>query len=74
VTKNIGDADRTARLLIGAATAFLLFRRRIPGTTGVALALISVFFLATSLLGWCPLYALFRVSTTRASDTAAPKR
>ena len=63
MTKNIGDADRTARLLIGAATGFLFVGRRVTGPIGLVLGVISLFTLATALIGWCPFYALFRVST-----------
>jgi hypothetical protein len=63
VTKNLGDGDRTTRLLGGALSGFLFLRA--TGTAGVVLGVIAVFLLATSVIGWCPFYALFRVSTSK---------
>ena len=65
MTKNLGDGDRTARLLGGAVSGFLFLTQRATGTAGVVLGVIAVFLLGTSVLGWCPFYALFRVSTSK---------
>lgn len=65
---NIGDADRTARLLIGAAMGFLFLTQRVSGTIGLVLGIISPFLLTTSLIGWCPFYAMFRISTQSPGD------
>jgi Protein of unknown function (DUF2892) len=73
VTKNLGDVDRTVRLLIGAPLTVLFFRNR-AGSGGLALGVVSAWLLATSILGWCLFYALFRVSTCKPEDATAAKR
>jgi hypothetical protein len=72
MTKNIGDGDRTLRLLVGAISAFLFLGQRVTGTAGVVLGVIAAFFLATSLIPWCPFYALLRFSTAKPDDAAPP--
>lgn len=74
MTKNLGDADRTARLLLGAIFAFLFANHRIGGAAHVALGVGAVFLLFTVLVGWCPLYALLRISTRKPQDTLSVKR
>jgi hypothetical protein len=63
VKKNLGDADRTARLILGATLGVVFANQRGSGTAGMAIGLISAFLLGTAVLGWCPFYAVFRVST-----------
>jgi hypothetical protein len=66
--RNLGDADRAARILIGTVLGFLFLGRRVPGTTGVVLGAGALYLLATSVWGWCPLYAMTRTSTRSAKD------
>jgi hypothetical protein len=68
VTKNIGDADRTARLLVGATTSFLFFHHVVDGAARIVLGVVSLLLLASALLGWSLLYAILRVSTRKAND------
>jgi hypothetical protein len=70
VTKNVGDADRTLRLAIGATLGVVFFSHRVTGAAEVLLGLITVWLLATSLTGWCPFYALLRISTRSPHDVA----
>ena len=71
--RNIGDADRTFRLLVGATTGFLVSSRKLTGTTAIVVGVLSIWVLLTVVPGWSPLYALFRFSTTRPTDAEAPK-
>ena len=64
--KNLGDADRVARLFLAAAPAVLF--RHVPGTGGFVLAVAAIYLFATSLTGWCLVYAILRVSTRRPDD------
>lgn len=68
MTRNLGDADRAARGIIGAVLAFLFLGRRVLGTIGVVLGVVALYLLATSIVGWCPLYAIARVSTRSSKD------
>jgi hypothetical protein len=69
--KNIGGADRIIRVLIAAVIAVLYFTNIISGTPGLALLIIGGVFLATSLIGFCPLYAIFGLSTCPAKKTSS---
>ncbi|MDI6799644.1 MAG: DUF2892 domain-containing protein [Actinomycetota bacterium] len=61
--KNMGTADRVIRLIIAIGIWVLYAMGRIEGLFGVILGIIGGIFLATSLLGFCPLYVPFNFST-----------
>ncbi|MBI4503045.1 MAG: DUF2892 domain-containing protein [Gemmatimonadetes bacterium] len=67
MTKNMGSADRMIRLLIALAIAVLYFTGRIGGTLAIVLGIVAVAFLVTSLVGWCPSYLPFGLSTRKPS-------
>ncbi len=60
--KNIGTVDRWIRIVLGLAILSLLLWA--PGGTRW-LGLIGLIPLVTALLGFCPLYALFHISTNK---------
>jgi hypothetical protein len=60
MTRNIGTVDRWLRAIIGIALIALVFYG--PQTRWGWLGLIP---LATSLVGWCPLYSALGMSTRR---------
>lgn len=60
MTRNIGTADRWLRAAVGIALILLVFFG--PRTPWGWLGLIP---LATSLVGWCPLYSALGMSTRR---------
>lgn len=61
--KNMGAADRIIRVLLAALLAYLYFGGVITGTWGLVLAIVGGVFLLTSLVGFCPLYAPFGITT-----------
>ena len=61
--KNMGTIDRVGRIVIAVLLAVLYFTNVISGTLGIILLLLAVVFVATSLLGFCPLYLPFGLST-----------
>jgi Inner membrane protein YgaP-like, transmembrane domain len=61
--KNVGNADRVIRLLIAAAIAVLYFTNIITDTVGLVLLVLAGVFVLTSLVGFCPIYALLGVNT-----------
>lgn len=67
--KNMGSADKLVRVLIAAVIAVLYFTNVITGTLATILLVVAGIFVATSLVSFCPLYALVGVSTcpTKAS-------
>lgn len=61
--KNMGGADRIIRILLAAAFAYLYFGGVVTGTWGLILVILGGVFVLTSLIGFCPLYAPFGIST-----------
>jgi len=61
--KNMGSADRVIRIVLAALFAGLYFGGVVTGTLGIVLLILGAVFLLTSLVGFCPLYTLFGLST-----------
>jgi len=60
---NMGSTDRIIRVLIAAVFAVLYFAGTVTGTVGLVLLVLGAVFLLTSVVSFCPLYALFGIST-----------
>ena len=65
--KNMSNLDRIIRIIIAAAVAVLYFTGVLSGTWAIVLGVIAVIFLLTGLIGFCPLYTLFKISTLKKS-------
>jgi len=61
--KNMGSSDKTVRLIIAAVILILFFTNVVSGTFGYILLALAGIFVATSLISFCPLYALFKINT-----------
>lgn len=61
--KNMGTTDKAIRVLVAVIIAGLYFGNVITGTLAIVLMVLAVVFLLTSLIGFCPLYALFGMNT-----------
>lgn len=61
----MGGADRIIRLLVVAIIAVLYFTGTITGTLAYVLMGLGVIFLLTSLVSFCPIYALVGLSTCK---------
>jgi hypothetical protein len=58
--KNVGQTDRLFRILIGVGIlAYFLLG------SWSAWGLLGVLLLATGLIGYCPLYSVFKINTNR---------
>lgn len=64
---NMGTIDRLIRLLVAVVIGALYLGGRLSGTLAIILGIVAVAFLATSLIGWCPAYLPFGISTRRRS-------
>lgn len=60
---NMGTIDRVIRLIVVAVIVALYFTGQISGLALIILGIIAAAFLLTSLIGWCPIYAPFGIST-----------
>lgn len=63
--KNMGNTDKIVRVLLAVIIAALYFTNTITGTLGIVLLVLAGVFVLTSLISFCPLYALFGLSTCK---------
>jgi hypothetical protein len=67
--KNMSSLDRAARIILAIIFAALYFTGILTGPVGIILLVLGGVFLLTSLIGSCPLYALFGISTCPVKGT-----
>ena len=63
--KNIGSIDRIIRFSLAVLVALLYFTNVISGTWAIILGILALVLLLTSLVGVCPLYLPFKISTRK---------
>lgn len=63
--KNMGALDRIIRTILAVVVIVLYFTKQISGTAAIILGIIALVFLLTSLIGFCPLYVPFKISTLK---------
>ncbi|MBS1773255.1 MAG: DUF2892 domain-containing protein [Bacteroidetes bacterium] len=61
--QNMGTTDKIVRIVLAIILGLLYFNDVVIGVAGIALMVLAVVFLATSLVGFCPLYTLVGVNT-----------
>ena len=61
--KNMGLIDKVIRILIAIVLVALYFTNVITGTLAIILLIFAGVFVLTSLIGFCPLYLPFGLST-----------
>ena len=66
--KNEASWDRIARVVLGVVLIWLGFSGTVDGGLGTFLGILGFVPLITGLVGWCPLYAVFKFRT---NDEAA---
>jgi len=62
----MSNIDRIIRVIVAALFAYLYFAGIVPGTLGGVLVVLGAVFLLTSVVSFCPLYAMFKLSTFKA--------
>lgn len=63
--KNVGTIDKAVRVIAAVAVAALYHTGTISGTAAVVLGAVAAIFLFTSIISFCPLYAILGVSTCK---------
>ena len=63
--KNMGTIDKAVRLALAALILLLYYTNVISGTLALVLLAVAVIFAVTSLIGVCPLYIPFGISTLK---------
>ncbi len=59
----MGSLDRIIRLVLAVIFAILFFTETTGGTLGIVLMTLSVVFVITSAVSFCPLYTPFGINT-----------
>ena len=62
---NESNTDRLLRVGGGVALAVLGFGGVIPGVLGIVVGILGIVLVLTGAVGFCPLYALFGISSCR---------
>ena len=65
---NMGTLDKALRILVAAIIAVLYYTNVMSGTVSIVLLVLAVVFIATSLIGFCPLYLPFGISTRKKAN------
>lgn len=63
--KNMGSADRFIRILVALAIVGLYATGTISGTLATVLIVLAVVFVLTSMVSFCPLYTLLKISSVK---------
>ncbi|MEZ4826221.1 MAG: DUF2892 domain-containing protein [Bacteroidia bacterium] len=66
--RNMGNTDRIVRILVAVIVAVLYFTGVIGGTLAIVLSVLAGVFVLTSLVSFCPLYAIFGISTCKVTS------
>lgn len=66
----MGNADRIIRVLVAVAVAALIYFNVVGGTLAWVLGIVAGVFLLTSMVSFCPLYAIVGLSTCKVKTQA----
>jgi hypothetical protein len=61
--KNMGSADSIIRVIVAVVLATLIMKGLITGTVAIVAGIAAGIFVITGIVGFCPLYTLFGLST-----------
>jgi len=61
--KNMGTIDRIIRILLASVVIILYITGSITGFAAIILGILAIVFIITSMIGFCPLYMPFKIST-----------
>jgi hypothetical protein len=64
--RNESNLDRTIRAVLAVVFGVLYFTGTVTGPIGIVLLVIGAVFLLTAIIGFCPLYAAFKLNTNKA--------
>ncbi|MFA6548675.1 MAG: DUF2892 domain-containing protein [Candidatus Margulisiibacteriota bacterium] len=60
---NMGMLDRIIRIILAIVVIVLYSMGQISGLAAIILGVIALIFIVTSLIGYCPMYQLLKIST-----------
>ena len=62
---NLSKWDRMIRVVVAALFAYLYFAGIVTGGFGIVLLVLGAVFVVTAIVGYCPLYSVFKFSTLK---------
>ena len=72
--KNIGSVDKLIRIVVALVLAVLVFSKMVTGTLAVILGIAAILLVLTSLVGWCGLYTILGINTSKPCCTPDEKK
>lgn len=63
MNRNMSSTDRIIRIIISVIMVTLYFTNIVGGTVGIIFLVLAGVFTLTSIISFCPLYAIFGIST-----------
>jgi hypothetical protein len=67
---NMSSTDRIGRVIFAVLVVLLWVMEIISGTVATTLLIVGAIFVATSAIGFCPLYTLFGMNTKKSAERA----
>lgn len=68
--RNLGNLDKTLRVLLAVVVAILYFSNVISGTLAIILGAVAIIFVLTSMVNFCPLYAALGLNSWGSKKTS----
>jgi len=62
---NLGSTDKMVRIIVAIIIAILFFTNVIAGVLGIILLILAGVFVITSLVSFCPIYAIVGLRTNK---------
>jgi Protein of unknown function (DUF2892) len=62
---NMGVIDRIIRIALAITVAVLIYLKTLTGVAAIILGIFAGIFLLTSIIGTCPAYLPFKISTKK---------
>jgi hypothetical protein len=70
---NMSPLDRILRLVLAVAVAVLFVTHQLTGIAAIILGVLAVIFFLTAVIGVCPIYSIFDLSTRKSCPAEKPK-
>ena len=68
MVKNMGKTDKVIRIVLALVVGLLILTGQLVGWGAVILGILAAVFIGTSVVGTCPLYIPFNISTLKKSE------
>ncbi len=62
---NMGSIDKTIRVIIAITLGILIYANVISGIPAIVAGIVSIAFVLTSMVSFCPLYKIFGIRTCK---------